>query len=240
MKSTIHQAINDSEDNFTNTTFWHIQPYFQLIRNGETDKLMESIDIQMEKTDFHDRVSKDQFKQMEYMTVSLINTFMIAAIQGGLYPPEANWIADQALRKLTQIKNNAEINPLIKEYAFLFCEKVKMTKMEYTGNPHVEKAGQYMKTHITQPITIDDITAHTDISKYHLSHLFKQYTGKTIREYLIELRIRTAEELLETTNKSISEIASLLQFCDQSYFTYRFRKITGMTPNAYRKKKATL
>ena len=171
------------------------------------------------------------------MTVSLINTFMIAAIQGGVYPPEANWIADQALRKLTQIKNNAEINPLIKEYAFLFCEKVRMTKTEYTGNPHVEKAIQYIKTHLTQPVSVTDICESTDISKYHLSHIFKTYTGMTIQEYLLRERIKAAKELLESTDQSISEIAALFQFCDQSYFTYRFRKSVGMTPKEYRKKK---
>lgn len=238
MKNTIHQAIQDSEENVLNTTYWKIQPYFQFIQNGETEKLMEIIDIRIDQTDFHERIPRNKQKQIEYMTVSLINTFMIAAIQGGVYPPEANWIADQALRKLTQIKNNAEINPLVKEYAFIFCEKVRVTKQEYTGNPHVEKAIQYIKTHLTQPVSVTDICESTDISKYHLSHIFKTYTGMTIQEYLLTERIKAAKELLESTDQSISEIAALFQFCDQSYFTYRFRKSVGITPKEYRKKKA--
>lgn len=233
--TSVSQQIKDSEEGIINTTYWHIQPFFQMIRKGETKKIMESLDIQIESFDFHERIPKDKRKEIEYMSVSLINTFMIAAITGGIYPPDANWIADRALQKLARIKNPSEITPIIKDSAYEFCEKVRQFKLADTGNPHVEKAKQYIRTHMTQDISVSDICDHVGISRYHLSHIFKASTGLSINQYLSHERIEAAKDLLQNSDQSIAQIASLLQFCDESYFTYIFRKQTGMTPNAYRK-----
>lgn len=56
----------------------------------------------------------------------------------------------------------------------------------------------------------------------------------TMREYLIRERIEAAEFMLSTGSRSIPETASLLRFCDQSYFTAVFGRIKGMTPKQYR------
>ena len=55
-------------------------------------------------------------------------------------------------------------------------------------------------------------------------------------EYVLSLRIQEAQRLLSTTDSTIGEIALAIGFYDQSHFTKRFRKLTGMTPLAYRKR----
>ena len=57
-----------------------------------------------------------------------------------------------------------------------------------------------------------------------------------MREYLLlQERIAAAKQLLASTDQTISQIASLLSFCDQSYFTLVFRRQTGTTPGEYRR-----
>ena len=56
-----------------------------------------------------------------------------------------------------------------------------------------------------------------------------------MREYLLQERIEAAKQLLAATERTIPQIASLLSFCDQSYFTLMFRRHTGITPGEYRK-----
>ena len=82
---------------------------------------------------------------------------------------------------------------------------------------------------------MEDVAADAGVSPYHLSRLFKTHTGKTMRDYLNHERIEAAKELLAVSDHGIPEIASLLRFCDQSYFTLVFRRETGMTPGQYRK-----
>ena len=93
MPDSVQQKLLDSEESYLNTTFWDIQPLFLLVQNGDTAQLKARLHVQLEKFPAG-RITRDARKQLEYLTVSLVNTFMIAAIQGGVYPPEANAIAD--------------------------------------------------------------------------------------------------------------------------------------------------
>ena len=235
MSDYVQQKLLDSEESYLNTTFWDIQPLFLLVQNGETAQLKARLHVQLEKFPAG-RITRDARKQLEYLTVSLVNTFMIAAIQGGVYPPEANAIADQALRRLSQIRSVTEIPALVSEAALRLCEMVRETKRQDTGNVHVEKAKHYLTDHLTQEIRTEDIAEAVGISPYHLSRLFKTHTGLTLREYLARERIEAAKQLLATTDRTIPQIASLLRFCDQSYFTMVFRRQTGQTPGEYRNK----
>ncbi len=234
MATSVHQIVWDSEEDYINETFWRIQPLFLLLMNGQTEELSGTLNLQLDRYDFRQRITKDERKQREYMAVSLVNTFMIAGIQGGVYPPEANWIADQALRRLLTIRKPEEMPTIIRDAAIQLCEKVNEAKKNDTGNPHVEQAKHFMLTHVTQIITAAQIAEHVGLSQYHLSRLFKSLTGQTMMDYLTDQRIEAAKQLLETSNQPIHEIAALLRFCDQSHMTYAFRKRTGMTPKQYR------
>ena len=235
MSDYVQQKLLYSEESYLNTTFWDVHPLFLLVQNGETAQLKARLHVQLEKFPAG-RITRDARKQLEYLTVSLVNTFMIAAIQGGVYPPEANAIADQALRRLSQIRSVTEIPALVSEAALRLCEMVRETKRQDTGNVHVEKAKHYLTDHLTQEIRTEDIAEAVGISPYHLSRLFKTHTGLTLREYLARERIEAAKQLLATTDRTIPQIASLLRFCDQSYFTMVFRRQTGQTPGEYRNK----
>lgn len=234
MSDSVQQKLLDSEESYLNTTFWDIQPLFLLVQNGDTAQLKDRLHVQLEKFPAG-RITRDTRKQLEYLTVSMVNTFMIAAIQGGVYPPEANAIADQALRRLSQIRSVTEIPALVSEAALRLCEMVRETRRQDTGNVHVEKAKHYLSDHLTQEIRTDDIAEAVGLSPYHLSRLFKTHTGLTLREYLTRERIEVAKQLLAVSDRTIPQIASLLRFCDQSYFTMVFRRQTGQTPGEYRK-----
>jgi AraC-like DNA-binding protein len=87
-------------------------------------------------------------------------------------------------------------------------------------------------------MVLEDIADYCGISRYHLSRIFREAAGKNIRDYIIEARINAAKDLLLNTSDTISSIAAVLQFCDQSYFAASFRRRTGMTPRAYRNRSA--
>lgn len=69
----------------------------------------------------------------------------------------------------------------------------------------------------------------------YLNRIFRQATGKTIFQYLTEVRISHAKELLGTTALKISQISERVGFSDESYFSKVFKKTTGMTPMNYMK-----
>lgn len=83
------------------------------------------------------------------------------------------------------------------------------------------------------------LTAYADtigISENYLSRLIKQSTGRSVGAWIDIVRIQRAKRILSSTGLSIIDVAASVGVDDQSYFARLFRKETGMTPSAYRKK----
>jgi YesN/AraC family two-component response regulator len=99
---------------------------------------------------------------------------------------------------------------------------------------HVIRSRQYIQTHYQQNIKLTDIAADSYVSTYYLSHLFKEYTGFSPMSYLTALRIKKAQELLQDSHHSISEVSLLVGYEDLQHFSNAFKKNTGYSPRAYR------
>ena len=84
-------------------------------------------------------------------------------------------------------------------------------------------------------LPLPEIASHSPYSYSRLSTLFKQYTGKTIINYLKELKLLRAKELLRNTDKSIADIAIELNYESVSSLQHNFKQFTGLTPSEFRK-----
>ena len=78
--------------------------------------------------------------------------------------------------------------------------------------------------------------SEVDISPYYFSKLFKQETGGNFIEYLTEVRLRNARELLKDSGLSIKEICAESGYSDPNYFSRIFKKYEGVTPSEFREK----
>lgn len=94
----------------------------------------------------------------------------------------------------------------------------------------------YIDQHFEQKLYLKDLSAQFFINQVYCCQLFKKNLGKTFSEYVTELRIRKAIELLEQTALSIEEIAIRTGFADYYYFNKVFKKECGATPTKFRKK----
>lgn len=93
----------------------------------------------------------------------------------------------------------------------------------------------FLQSCYNQKITIERLTEEFHINRTSLLQDFKKHTGKSIGQYLIELRIRMASTLLRDTKLSIDEICERTGFNDLSYFSRMFKKALYYTPSEYRK-----
>lgn len=92
---------------------------------------------------------------------------------------------------------------------------------------------QYMTTHY-KDMTLEDLADYMKFSKDYFNRLIKEITGMTYTEYLQDIRIKKACELLKETNISIREISESIGYSNISHFYDIFRKIHNMTPHEYR------
>lgn len=100
----------------------------------------------------------------------------------------------------------------------------------------VMEALQFIEEHYNDDISLTDVADYINISKNHLSYLFRKETGQTFSDYLVQYRIGKAKRLLESREKyTVSEIAEMTGFHDTGYFSKVFKKTTGLSPNQYKK-----
>jgi AraC family transcriptional regulator len=83
-------------------------------------------------------------------------------------------------------------------------------------------------------LTINDIAAEVGLHPIYLSRVFRQFRRQTIGDYLHKLRVQFACEQLKNSELSLSTIAASAGFSDQSHFTRVFKRLTGLTPGAFR------
>ena len=103
----------------------------------------------------------------------------------------------------------------------------------------VQKAVEFINSHIHEDITIDRICDAVHVTKYYLCRKFKQSTGLTVMSYIVKTRIISAKNLMETTNLTIGQISQRCGFSSQSYFCRVFKEECGMTPLKFREKPRT-
>lgn len=97
-----------------------------------------------------------------------------------------------------------------------------------------------LKENLYTSLTIDEICQKTAYSKAYLFRIFKAKTGKTIMTYYLELKISEAKKLLRENELSVREISEKLGFSAPDYFTKTFKRVTGLTPLAYKKRSSGL
>lgn len=93
----------------------------------------------------------------------------------------------------------------------------------------------YIDTNYATEITLNSLSKKFNISKYHMSRLFKKYIGKSPIDYLILTRINRAKSLLMDSERPISEIAELVGITNTNNFLYLFKSKEGLTPSEFRK-----
>lgn len=110
---------------------------------------------------------------------------------------------------------------------------------ELSAKP-IEEVTALLKANVYSAISIDDVCRHTSYSRAYLFRIFKAQTGKTIMAYFTELKINEAKQLLRENELSVREISERLAFSTPDYFTKSFKRVTGLTPLAYKKRAASL
>lgn len=94
----------------------------------------------------------------------------------------------------------------------------------------------YIDEHFCENLSLDEVAQATQISRYYVSHLFKELMDTTFVGYVNELRLNRAAMLLVTSEHPIIEIAAMAGFNNLSNFNRAFKMHFGVTPSAYRKK----
>lgn len=98
----------------------------------------------------------------------------------------------------------------------------------------VERVMDFIKLHIAEDLSREDIANHVYLNPDYLTRIFKKETGMAVSDYLFSERLKLAQELLSKTDMSVSSVASHVGYANFSHFSRMFKKHTLLNPNEYR------
>jgi AraC-like DNA-binding protein/quercetin dioxygenase-like cupin family protein len=152
----------------------------------------------------------------------------------------AEYTQPSAKRNNILVKSHLlEVFKVVNEYLDAKKKKEPIRALKKSDSFKAEiclKAKKYMESHYTEKILLEEIADELSLSASRFSHIFKEYTRQSPMDYLIQLRIDKAKELLEKTDASVTRIGSEVGFSQTSYFIRAFRKLAQTTPSNYRNK----
>ena len=106
------------------------------------------------------------------------------------------------------------------------------------SNLKVHNALDYISIHYNENVSLQDIATHVELSPYRISHLIKDFTGRSALQHVQQIRIQHAQHMLTETSMSCTDIAYEIGYGDQSYFIKHFKMETGTTPAKFRRERS--
>jgi LacI family transcriptional regulator len=103
-------------------------------------------------------------------------------------------------------------------------------------NPEVRKALRFIRENVNRPIRVADVVRATTLSHRYLNEQFQKELGSSVGKQLTRARIDHLCRLLSDTDMRVQEIASTIGYEDVRHFARYFKRSTGLTPQAYRRK----
>ncbi|MEJ7739495.1 MAG: chromate resistance protein ChrB domain-containing protein [Chitinophagaceae bacterium] len=127
-------------------------------------------------------------------------------------------------------------NPIDHLFIDVFNKFIKQKAAQKKTPDWVKELKQIIQDQVDTSLSLTDISKRLEINPSYLSREFsKHFNNLSFGEYIRKLRIEKAIELIKTKTYSLTEIAYLTGFSDQSHFTRIFRQHTGKSPSAYKK-----
>ncbi|MFD2614135.1 response regulator [Paenibacillus gansuensis] len=125
-----------------------------------------------------------------------------------------------------------------KQWILALCRNIMghiANQRQYAYKSLVDQAKEFVQEHYHESdININKVCSHLHISAGYFSSIFKKECKMTFVNYLQQIRMEAAQELLRTTDLKLFEIAEKVGFAEPNYFSFSFRKSCGVSPKEYR------
>lgn len=209
--------------------------FYSLVATGKEAKVKQYLEHDFLKKEGLGVLSDNTLHNGIYHFVITAALIARECIKAGLPMEESYSLSDFYIQKADRLTSLASITKLHDDMVLAYTRKMHKLKKSNVYSRATLKCMDYIYSNLHMRITLDILASHVKLSPSYLSKLFKKETGHTISEYVSIQKIETAENMLLYSDYTAAEIAEILAFPSQSYFTECFRKRVGTTPSKYKK-----
>ncbi len=191
---------------------------------GHTDKAREFLNNVYENTD---NISPESKRQVY---IDIISTLTKVIRKKDIY------ISDSSSNYMLNLIKNSENLDIDKFRAYIndIIGIISEAMQTYSSKVDISSIVSYIDKHYAEDISLDELAQLYNTSAKYLSKRIKQYLNIPFKEYLTQLRIDKAKELLENTNITITELYSAVGFQNRNTFTRAFKLKTGLSATEYK------
>lgn len=222
--------MKDGEEELYHHTYLEERKLLDSIREGRMEdalKYSRNMDTDLGK------LSKKELNHWKNVAVVAITLCTRAGIDGGVSPSIAYRISDYYIQKSDGCNDIAQIIKYRDHAVEELTEQVQK-KMNRKTSSYVEQCRDFVEKHYREKIYLSDIAKTLGLSKTYLSRLFKKETGERLQDYIVQVRLERAANLLKYSEESISNIAEYVNFPSQSYMGKIFKEKYQLSPKRYR------
>ena len=112
---------------------------------------------------------------------------------------------------------------------------LRHSRINHVSESRIDAACRAIYENLVSPPDARELASACCLSESRFLHIFREATGKSLKEFTISMRIDRAKSMLSATDMSVREIAEVVGYDDQSYFSRIFKQAAGMSPSEYRK-----
>ncbi|SES72657.1 two-component system, response regulator YesN [Salinibacillus kushneri] len=119
-----------------------------------------------------------------------------------------------------------------KKFVEYCCLEIQQLHQSYR---YIERAKEYIEEHYQNPISLEEVAQHVELSSNYFSNMFKEETGQTFVDYMTDIRLERAKQLLKENAFSLKEISFKVGYKDPNYFSRVFKKHEHLSPKQFQK-----
>lgn len=175
----------------------------------------------------------------DYPKVKLKRQYFITQADKLFCAASVNALADVTVHLIRQLYGPAVASHVERNFSHEIrrpFEEIAYSEGAVHLHPDEEivQAQTWLKEHCSSEVRLSDVASHFDMSVRSFNRRFKLATGQTPLQYLQNVRVDMARELLQSSNLSVNEIAEKVGYQDMGHFTALFKKFLSTTPSEYR------
>lgn len=230
-KKQMFFELQEEDEELFHHTYHEERKLLECVREGRVEEAVrysKNMDVDLGK------LSTKELNHWKNVAIAAITLCTRASIEGGISPSVAYRLSDFFIQKSDSCTDIAQVvenrNRAVEELT-LRVQKKRETR---SGSNYVEQCKDYIEKHYRQKIYIDDIADTLGISTSYLSKLFHKDTGIRLQDYVVQVRVEHAANLLMYSEEPIARIAEYVNFPSQSYFGKVFKQYRNLSPRKYR------
>lgn len=183
-------------------------------------------------TMFEQRMA-DPVRNMKNYIIICNTLLRKAAQQGGVHPFHLDRVSSAFAARIELTRSTEEGRDLMGEMILSYCRLVRQHALHHYSPP-VQKAVAYIEAEPAGDLHLQHLADTLNVSAGYLSTLFHKETGKTVTEYVTDVRMNTAANLLRSTQLQVQTVAQHCGIADVNYFSKLFKRHFGVTPRQFR------